>query len=90
MTYKEIINKVSEENNIPIDIVDKAYKAFWLFIKDSIESLPLKNDLTEDEFNKLSTNFNIPSLGKITCTYQRYKSIKNKFGYIKNIRKRND
>ena len=33
MNYKDIIKKVSKDNNIPIEIVDKAYKSFWLYIR---------------------------------------------------------
>jgi len=59
--------------------VEKTYKAYWRFIKDTIESLPLKEELTEEQFNKLKTNFNIPSLGKLNCTYERYKGVKKMF-----------
>lgn len=90
MTYQEIINRVSEENNIPKEIVDKAYKGYWSFIKTFIEDLPLKENLSEEDFSKLRTNFNIPSLGKLTCTYDRYKRVKDKFKYIQNLRKRNE
>lgn len=88
MTYKEIIQKVSEETNLPIDIIDKTYKSFWEFIRSSIQELDLKKELSEEEFLKLRTNFNIPSLGKLTCTYDRYKGVKKKFKHIKNIREK--
>lgn len=88
MSYKDIIKKVSKDNNIPVEIVDKAYKSFWLYIRNSVQKLPLKDDLTEQEFLLLKPNFNIPSLGKLTCTYQRYKGVKERFKYIKEIRKR--
>ena len=42
MNYPDIIGKVSEELNLPKEVVDKTYKAFWLFINQSIQSLPLK------------------------------------------------
>lgn len=88
MTHQEIINKVSGDTGIPPDIIDKTYKAFWLYIKDSIQALPLKEDMTEDEFKSLKPNFNIPSLGKITCTLQRYKGVKEKFNHIKKLREK--
>lgn len=90
MTYSEIINKVSKEINVPPDIVDKVYKAYWLYIKESIQQLPLKEDLTEAEFMKLRPNFNIPSLGKLCCTYDRYLGVKSRFKNISNIRKKNE
>ncbi len=53
MTYEEKVKKVSEELGIPEDVVNKAYKSFWLFIKTKIKELPLKEDMTEEEFSKL-------------------------------------
>lgn len=88
MSYPDIISKVSEELNLPKEVVDKAYKSFWLFINQSIQSLPLKEDLNEEDFAKLKTNYNIPSLGKLTCTYERMLGVKKRFNFIKQIRKR--
>lgn len=90
MIYKDIIDKVSKELNIDEKIVDTAYKAYWKSIKEMIQDLPLKDSLTEEEFNNLGTNFNIPSLGKLTCTYDRYHRMKQRYEYIKKIIKQND
>lgn len=86
MTYEQIINTVSEELGLPVSIVKNTYKAYWQFIRDTIQELPLKEDITEEEFSKLKTNFNIPSLGKLSCTRDRYLGVKKRFGYIKNLR----
>lgn len=90
MTYSEIIEQVSKETNIPIEVVDKAYKLYWKFIKDKIQALPLKEDLTEEDFSKLRTNFNIPSLGKLCCTYERMVGVKKKFNYVKSKKDKTD
>ena len=90
MTYTEIVQRVSEDTGISTDIIDKAYKAFWLYIRNSVQELPLKEDITETEFLSLRPNFNIPSLGKLTCTYNRYRGVKDKFQHIKNIREKNE
>jgi hypothetical protein len=87
MTYTEIIKKVSEDTGIPTEIVDKAYKAFWSYIRNSVQELPLKEELTEAEFLSLRPNFNIPSLGKLTCTYTRYIGVKEKFNHIRKLRR---
>lgn len=83
MIYKDIINKVSKDLNIDERIVDTAYKAYWKSIKEMIQQLPLKDTLTEEDFSQLGTNFNIPSLGKLTCTYDRYQKMKQRYEYIK-------
>ena len=90
MEYQGIIKKVSEDTGIPVEVVDKAYKAFWSYIRNSVQELPLKEELTEAEFLLLKPNFNIPSLGKLTCTYPRYIGVKDKFNHIKALRKRNE
>lgn len=83
MRYNNIVDKVSKDLQLPYNIVDRTYKAFWLYIRNTIQELPLKEDLNEAEFSMLKPNFNIPSLGKLTCTYNRYKNIKNRFNCIK-------
>jgi len=45
--------------------------------------------MTEEEFLELKTNFNIPSLGKLSCTRDRYLGVKKRFEYIKNLREKN-
>lgn len=84
MSYKEIISIVSKELNIPKEVVDKAYKSYWEFIRETIKDLPLKdNNLSEEEFSNLRTNFNIPSLGKLICTYDKVLKLKRKYNYDK-------
>ena len=89
--YEDIFKQVSEDLNIPVDTVRLAYKTYWKFIKEHISELPLKEDLTEGEFNELRTCFNVPSLGKLTCTLDRYIGMKKRFEYLNKLRsRRND
>lgn len=89
MTYADIVKKVAQDTGLSEDVVNKTYKAFWLYIRTTISQLPLKNNLNEEDFNKLKTNFNIPSLGKLTCNYQRYSGVKKRFDHIKKLREKN-
>lgn len=77
--------KVAKELNLPEELVKNTYKAYWKFIRDSIESLPIKENLSEEEFSQLRTNFNIPSLGKLSCTYERMQGVKMKYLYAKQL-----
>ena len=86
MTYSEILKKVSEELNISEEVVGSAYKSFFDFIREKITELPLKEDLSEEEFNCLRTNFNIPSLGKLHCTYERYVGMKERKKYLEKLK----
>ena len=83
--YKEVALKLGLNESD----VKEAYQLYWNFFRKSIESLPLKEDLTEEEFNALKTNINIPSLGKFNCTYNRYLGVKERFKYIKHIKNGN-
>lgn len=81
MSYQEILNQVSKDVGLPYEVVKEAYESFWRFIRGTIQSLPLKEDLTEEEFIKYRTNFNIPSLGKLHCTYDRISRLKKRYKY---------
>lgn len=76
MTYKEIISEVAERLSLPKETVDRVYRAYWKVIRMHITSLPLKEDLTDGEFNKLQPNINIPSIGKLYVTIDRYRRMK--------------
>ena len=81
LMMQNLYKLVAEELNIPVEVVKEVYKSYWRFIKSTIQELPLKEDLSEEEFLKLKTNFNIVSLGKLSCDYNRYKRIKLKEKY---------
>lgn len=83
MTYKEIISLVSKELNLPKTLVDRVYKSYWKVVREHIESLPLKDDLSDEEFLALRPNINIPSIGKLYVTLDRYKGIKKHEEYKK-------
>lgn len=87
---KDVYLDVSRTLGISPDVVEKAYKAYWLYIKTTIQALPLKEDLTEEEFSKLRTNFNIPSLGKLSCTLDKYRGTKKRFKLIEKLRNAED
>jgi hypothetical protein len=85
MTYGEIISKVAEDTGLSKILVDRTYRAYWRAIREHITSLPLKDNLTDEEFNKLRPNINIPSIGKLYVTLDRYRRMKKMF-MIKNNR----
>lgn len=73
MNYDEIITKVAESTGLTKHLVDRTYRAYWKTVRSYITSLPLKDDLTDEEFLKLRPNVNIPSIGKLYVTFDRYK-----------------
>lgn len=83
---KEIILDVSRNLDISPDVIEKVYKAYWSFIKETIQALPLKDNLSEEEFSTLKTNFNVPSLGKLYVTWNRFVGCKKRYELIKKLR----
>lgn len=88
MEYKVLIENIARELNLSTDVVDKTYKAYWRFIRDTIQDLPLKELNSSEDYQKLRTNFNIPSLGKLCATYQHCVGIKKRFEYIRRLKEK--
>lgn len=75
--YK-FIAEIAEKLNLPIDLVERVCLHQWTLIKEKIKELPFDKELTEEEFGKLRTSFNLPGLGKIHTTYRAYRAVRNK------------
>lgn len=84
--FQEIIEQVATKHSLPKEVVLVAYRSYWEFIKEKAEELNLKDDITEEEFNKLRTNFNIPSIGKLYITWDKLNNIKKRKIYLQKIK----
>lgn len=76
MKYEKQLTKVAKDLGLPLDVVREAYFSFWRFLRDKMKEIPLQEDLTEEQFNKYRTSFNVPSLGKFSCSYDRMLNVK--------------
>ena len=87
MTALELaIAGASHKLGLPSELVGKVYRAYWLAIKQAIQALPLKEDLTEDDFSELRVSVNVPSLGKLYSSYDRVQGVKKRFKYLQQIK----
>lgn len=86
LKLSNVYKKVALELGLNESDVKEAYNLYWDYFRKSIESLPLKENLSEEGFNSLKTSFNVPSLGKFYCTYDRYLRMKNKLKKSRNVK----
>lgn len=85
---QEIVDEVAKEMGITRLAATIAYRSFWMFMKETIESLPDMTTITEEEFNKQNVNFNIKHLGKLHTNFSKVGRT-NKFKEIVNERVKN-
>lgn len=81
----EIYEEVAKELGLDPKVVKAAYQSQWQFIRNTIEALPLKGELSEEEFSQLRTSFNLPSLGKLYTTSEKVKKAKRRVEYLKKL-----
>lgn len=66
-------------------IVEQVYKSYWSFIRNSIEEISL-NNISEEEFNSIIHNFNLPYIGKLYVEYEKIEKYKRNLKYKQNAR----
>ena len=86
MEYEDIVSRVADSMGLNKKLVDRTYRAYWKAVKEYITTLPLKQDLSDEEFLRLRPNVNIPSIGKLYVTLDRYKTIKKKHFEIEELK----
>lgn len=83
---EKILSEVSEELGVPYEVCCKAYMAQWSFIYEKIGEHSLYN-MSLDEFRQIRPNFNIPSIGKLCVTEERFINMKKFYEMLKNRKK---
>lgn len=78
-TLQDIILETSKELDIPDDVVEIAYREYWNWVKNTLENIPVNEEMSEDEFKQMQTSINIPSLGKFYAKYSRAQFLIKKF-----------
>jgi len=88
MTYDQIVSKVAESLGLSPTLTNKIYKTYWKVVREHVSSLPLKEDLTEEQFLELQPNVNIPSIGKLYVTLDRYKRMQRQHEIFVELREK--
>lgn len=85
-----MVGRVAMETGLPGQLVDKAYKSYWRVVRSHISSMPLDNDLSDEEFLALRPNVNIPSLGKFHVTLDRYRGVRRRLEIARKLHDENE
>lgn len=81
--------QIAKELNISPALSQLIYKSYWKFIRSSISDLELDN-ITEGDFKKLTTNFNIPYIGKLYTSYDKIQKYNRRIKYLENVKVKRD
>ena len=80
-TLNLALRKASRNLSVDLKLVEAVYRSYWLFIKTQVTSVPLK-DISEEEFDSLDTNINVPYLGKLYVEYEKIKKYRRRLKYL--------
>lgn len=80
------VKRIARKHSIKPELALLIYKSYWNFIRTTISGLPLE-EMTEADFEKVPTNFNIPYIGKLYTNYGKIIKHRNQLNYYReNVR----
>ena len=82
----KVIEEVALKLNLPYRYVWEVYNGYWKYVRHHLTSLPLKENISEEDFAKLRTSVNVPSLGKFYIEWEHLKNKKAENERYKNKR----
>lgn len=85
---RRIVSEVSKELGYDEDVVEAVYRSQWLYIRNKIESIPIKNTMTKDELEQYVLSFHVQKIGKFYTNYDRLLKIFKQRSNIEEIIKR--
>ena len=87
MNVKAICDTVATEQKASKVLMEKLYRAYWLFVKEKILEMDFNKKLTEKEFEESKLSVTIPHIGRLACTWKMYNEINEDINHIKELRK---
>ena len=73
---RKLIHSLGLEFNLQDDIVQKIVQAPFKFTRETISNLDVSDNMTEEEFDNLKTNFIYMHIGKLYTNFSIYEKIK--------------
>lgn len=67
---KDLIHSIGLKYNLQDEVIKKIIYSPYKFTRKTISELQIYDEITEEEFNKLKTNFIYPYIGKIYTQYE--------------------
>lgn len=77
-------NVVARDLGVPATHVKDVYQGYWTAIRKYVSSVPLKETVPNEEFDKLRPTVSIPSLGKLHVDLEKVKTRKKEYERYKN------
>jgi len=74
---KLLIHKIGLDYKLQDEVIKKIINSPYKFTRETIANLDIDPNITEEEFNKLKTNFIYLYIGKLYTSYDIYKKLKN-------------
>jgi hypothetical protein len=72
------IKELSEKHRLTIKEVEQITTSPYSFIRAKSKEIEFDENMTKEEFESMSKNFNIPCLGKLNASYFMYNQIQKK------------
>ena len=83
------LRQASRKLSVDQKTVELIYRSYWKFIKEHVSGMVLR-DMTQEEFDSVVTNFNIPYLGKLYVVYDRIEQFKRKQKFFQDVKAEDD
>lgn len=80
---KQLMHRIGLKHNIQDAVINKIVNSPYRFARETITNMDLNNINSEEDFNKLKTNFIFSYIGKLYTTYNVYKKLLNQKNKLK-------
>lgn len=77
------LQQVSRKLSVDLKLVELVYKSYWLFFRKHVAEYDIK-EVSQDELNTLTTNINIPYIGKLYVDNKKIAYYKKQLNYYQN------